>query len=241
MAVATVSLRTGSTEMETEKSVVEIKAFTQAYEEMTQKSILISTLDRGKVEVWETAHNLLTVVDFKKKEFFTLERYMDPAKYNKARQDFLADKILNARQQIFSMTPREEFAKQKLEKGALAYALALVKNHPSYYQTWVNEKMAWAERAAGETCLMENCGRALYVATDDPLRFACPLCGSTYSCYGFLEFVQARRSVSERALKQNKDEIDQVKKDIQALVVRLQQLKIEKKILAKNARDWGVR
>jgi hypothetical protein len=221
-----------------DQDVSKISKFSNSYQVLAAESVLICRTDDGQAEVWETRHDLLTVVDFKKVDFWTHRRDVDPVQYEGARQEFLKEKILTARQQVFLMTPAKAF--QQYEKGDQAYALALVENHLEYFKEWQRERMDWAEKAAGTTCMMENCGRALYARTDDPVKFCCPTCGSTYSSFGFLEFVRARKGTAFNALKENTAEMAQVRKDMQKLAVRLQQLKIERKILAKHAKDWGV-
>lgn len=227
----------GPTKME-KQDVQKITAFSAAYQQLAVTSVMICRSEDGKAEVYETHHDLLTVVDFPKVAFFTRTRDQDPAKYEGARQEFLAGKAAAARKAIMNLTPGQAF--QTYEKGPLAYALALARNHPAYFQRWQNERADWAERAAGTLCMMEDCGKALYEPTADPARFSCPRCGGTYSSYGFLEFVDARKGTAEKACKENLDETVQVRKEIAALIVRLQQLKIERKILAAHAKDWGL-
>jgi hypothetical protein len=220
------------------QDVQKITKFSAAYQQLAVNSVLICRSDDGKAEVYETHHDLLTVVDFPKVAFFTRSRDQDPAKYEGARQEFLSEKRNKAWRRIQEMPAAQAF--QHYEKGDQTYALALVANHPEYYNRWTQNLGNWAEKAAGTVCLMEDCGRSLYESTDDPTKFSCPCCGSTYSAGSFLEFVSARKGTAEKACKENLDETAQIRKDMQALAVRLQQLKVERKILVKHAKDWGV-
>jgi len=220
------------------QDVQKITAFSAAYQYLAVTSVMICRSEDGKTEVYETHHDLLTVVDFPKVAFFTRTRDQDPAKYEGARAAFLSEKRNKASQRVLDLQPDQAF--QKYEKGDLEHALAVAENHPDWFSLWIRERADWADQAVGKECLMEDCGLALYEPTDDPTKFRCPFCGSTYSSFGFLEFVRARKGTAERALKETDDEMAQIRKDLQKLAVTLQQLKGVRKIQAKHAKDWGL-
>jgi hypothetical protein len=74
----------------TEEKIEEAKEdimeeFQEAYEYLKKNSTLLVRSDDGRAEVYETEGNLLTVVLFDKKEFWTLRREDDPIKYEMAK------------------------------------------------------------------------------------------------------------------------------------------------------------
>ena len=63
--------------------------FDQAYSYLAANSDLLIRTQEGNLEVWETNGQLMTVVDLRKREFWTKKRKHNPAQYDGGKRKLL--------------------------------------------------------------------------------------------------------------------------------------------------------